>query len=125
MEDLRILIVDDIPTNVALIAAIIKKLNVRQKTAGNGEEALSLVDSFKPHIVLLDLMMPGIDGWDIIKAIREKYSKEQMAIIVTSAITDYETITECKNNGVDDFITKPIMPDMLLNSIQLNALKFI
>lgn len=125
MEDLRILIVDDIPTNVALIAAIIKKLNTRQETAGNGEEALSLIDSFKPHIVLLDLMMPGIDGWDIIKAIREKYSKEQMAIIVTSAITDYETITECKNNGVDDFITKPIMPDMLLNSIQLNALKFI
>lgn len=125
MEDLRILIVDDIPTNVALIAAIIKKLNARQETAGNGEEALSLVDSFKPHIVLLDLMMPGIDGWDIIKAIREKYSKEQMAIIVTSTITDYETITECKNNGVDDFITKPIMPDMLLNSIQLNALKFI
>ena len=125
MEDLRILIVDDIPTNVALIAAIIKKLNARQETAGNGEEALSLVDSFKPHIVLLDLMMPGIDGWDIIKAIREKYSKEQMAIIVTSAITDYETITECKNNGVEDFITKPIMPDMLLNSIQLNALKFI
>lgn len=125
MEDLRILIVDDIPTNVALIAAIIKKLNAKQETAGNGEEALSLIDSFKPHIVLLDLMMPGIDGWDIIKAIREKYSKEQMAIIVTSAITDYETITECKNNGVDDFITKPIMPDMLLNSIQLNALKFI
>lgn len=125
MEDLRILIVDDIPTNVALIAAIIKKLNARQETAGNGEEALSLIDSFKPHIVLLDLMMPGIDGWDIIKAIREKYSKEQMAIIVTSAITDYETITECKNNGVDDFITKPIMPDLLLNSIQLNALKFI
>lgn len=125
MEDLRILIVDDIPTNVALIAAIIKKLNAKQETAGNGEEALSLIDSFKPHIVLLDLMMPGIDGWDIIKATREKYSKEQMAIIVTSAITDYETITECKNNGVDDFITKPIMPDMLLNSIQLNALKFI
>lgn len=125
MEDLRILIVDDIPTNVALIAAIIKKLNARQETAGNGEEALSLIDSFKPHIVLLDLMMPGIDGWDIIKAIREKYSKEQMSIIVTSAITDYGTITECQNIGVDDFITKPIMPDLLQNSIQLNALKFI
>ena len=125
MEDLRILIVDDIPTNVALIAAIIKKLNAIQETAGNGEEALSLIDSFKPHIVLLDLMMPGIDGWDIIKAIREKYSKEQMSIIVTSAITDYGTITECQNIGVDDLITKPIMPDLLLNSIQLNALKFI
>ena len=125
MEDLRILIVDDIPTYVALIAAIIKKLNARQETAGNGEEALSPIDSFKPHIVLLDLMMPGIDGWDIIKAIREKYSKEQMSIIVTSAITDYGTITECQNIGVDDFITKPIMPDLLLNSIQLNALKFI
>ena len=124
MEDLRILIVDDIPTNVALIAAIIKKLNARQETAGNGEEALSLIDSFKPHIVLLDLMMPGIDGWDIIKAIREKSTKEQMSIIVTSAITDYGTITECQNIGVDDFITKPIMPDLLLNSIQLNALTF-
>ena len=92
-----------------------------------GEDALRVFDEENGNfdIALLDIMMPGIDGWDIIKAIREKYSKEQMSIIVTSAITDYGTITECQNIGVDDFITKPIMPDLLLNSIQLNALKFI
>lgn len=125
MEGLKILVVDDIPTNVALIAAIIKKLNVKYETANNGKEALEKLKSFSPQIILLDLMMPDIDGWDLIKIIRKDHTKEQMAIIVTSAITDHETISECERLGVNDYITKPIMPNELLNAIQLNALNII
>ncbi len=123
MDKLRILIVDDIPTNVKLISAIIKKQNAEYETAESGREALDKVESFKPQIVLLDLMMPDVNGWDIIKAIREKYTKEQMAIIVTSAITDHDNITECYDMGVDDYVAKPIVPDRLLNTIQIHATK--
>lgn len=123
MDKLRILIVDDIPTNVKLISAIIKKQNTEFETAENGKEALEKVESFKPQIVLLDLMMPDVSGWDIIKAIREKYTKEQIAIIVTSAITDHDNITECYDLGVNDYVAKPIVPDRLLNTIHVHATK--
>ncbi len=125
MENYKILIVDDVPTNVTLIAAIIKKLNVEYDTAENGEDALKKIETFKPNIVLLDLMMPDISGWDVIKTIREKYSKEQLAIIVTSAITDHENITECYDMGVNDYVAKPIVPDRLLNTIQIHAMKLV
>ena len=125
MDNYKILIVDDVPTNVTLIAAIIKKLNVEYDTAENGEDALKQIETFKPNIVLLDLMMPDISGWDVIKTIREKYSKEQLAIIVTSAITDHENITECYDMGVNDYVAKPIVPDRLLNTIQIHAMKLV
>ena len=125
MENYKILIVDDVPTNVTLIAAIIKKLNVEYDTAENGEDALKKIETVKPNIVLLDLMMPDISGWDVIKTIREKYSKEQLAIIVTSAITDHENITECYDMGVNDYVAKPIVPDRLLNTIQIHAMKLV
>ena len=125
MDNYKILIVDDVPTNVTLIAAIIKKLNVEYDTAENGEDALKKIETFKPNIVLLDLMMPDISGWDVIKTIREKYSKEQLAIIVTSAIADHENITECYDMGVNDYVAKPIVPDRLLNTIQIHAMKLV
>ena len=125
MDNYKILIVDDVPTNVTLIVAIIKKLNVEYDTAENGEDALKKIETFKPNIVLLDLMMPDISGWDVIKTIREKYSKEQLAIIVTSAITDHENITECYDMGVNDYVAKPIVPDRLLNTIQIHAMKLV
>lgn len=123
IEDYRILIVDDIPTNVALITAIISKLNAKYDKAESGKEALAKIDSFKPNIVLLDLMMPDIDGWQVIKSIRERYSKDEMIIIVTTAITDYENIADCYELGVNDYVAKPILSSRLLNTIQINANK--
>lgn len=123
MENYKILIVDDIPTNVALIAAIIKKATTNYEIAETGEEAINKIDTYKPDIILLDLMMPDVDGWDVIKHVRERYSKDEMAIIVTSAITDHDNITECYNMGINDYVAKPIVPDRLLNTIEIHAQK--
>lgn len=123
MENYKILIVDDIPTNVALIAAIIKKATTNYEIAETGEDAIKKIDTYKPDIILLDLMMPDVDGWDVIKHVREKYSKDEMAIIVTSAITDHDNITECYNMGINDYVAKPIVPDRLLNTIEIHAKK--
>lgn len=121
MEKTRILVVDDIPTNIMLIKAIIKKTDAECETAQCGSEALAKVESFKPHVVLLDLMMPDIDGWEIIRQLRGKYSKEQMAIIVTSAISDHDNVADCFKLGVNDYIEKPIVSARLLDTIKIHT----
>ena len=126
MEKCKILIVDDIPTNVTLISTIIKKkLGAEFDTALSGEEALEKIDSFKPNIIILDLMMPGMDGWDVIRAVRNRFQKSEMAIIVTSAITDKVNMTECYDLGVDDYIEKPIAQEALLSAIRTQAAKLL
>ena len=126
MEKCKILIVDDIPTNVTLISTIIKKkLGAEYDTALSGEEALEKIDSFKPNIIILDLMMPGMDGWDVIRAVRSRFQKSEVAIIVTSAITDKVNMTECYDLGVDDYIEKPIAQEALLSAIRTQAAKLL
>ena len=126
MEKYKILIVDDIPTNVTLISTIIKKkLGAEFDTALSGEEALEKIDSFKPNIIILDLMMPGMDGWDVIRAVRNRFQKSEMAIIVTSAITDKVNMTECYDLGVDDYIENPIAQEALLSAIRTQAAKLL
>lgn len=101
MKRCKILIVDDIPTNVTLISTIIKKkLDAYSDTALSGEEALKKIESFNPNIIILDLMMPGVDGWDVIRSVRSKHGKDEVAIIVTSAITDEVNMAECYDLGV-------------------------
>lgn len=121
VKDCKILIVDDVPTNVELLSAIVKTLQAKYEVAYSGVEALAKVDAFSPDIILLDLMMPDITGWKVIKEIRTKYSKKEMAIIVTSALTDHENISECYTLGIDDYVAKPILPSRIINSIMIHC----
>lgn len=126
MKKCKILIVDDIPTNVTLISTIIKKkLDAYFDTALSGEEALKKIESFNPDIIILDLMMPGVDGWDVIRSVRNKHGKDEVAIIVTSAITDEVNMAECYDLGVNDFIEKPILQNKLLDTIRRQTEKIL
>lgn len=126
MKKCKILIVDDIPTNVTLISTIIKKkLDADFDTALSGEEALKKIESFNPNIIILDLMMPGVDGWDVIRSVRSKHDKNEVAIIVTSAITDEVNMAECYDLGVNDYIEKPILQNKLLDTIRRQAEKIL
>lgn len=126
MKKCKILIVDDIPTNVTLISTIIKKkLDADSDTALSGEEALKKIESFNPDIIILDLMMPGVDGWDVIRSVRRKHGKDEVAIIVTSAITDEVNMAECYDLGVNDFIEKPILQNKLLDTIRRQTEKIL
>lgn len=126
MKKCKILIVDDIPTNVTLISTIIKKkLDADSDTALSGEEALKKIESFNPDIIILDLMMPGVDGWDVIRSVRSTHGKDEVAIIVTSAITDEVNMAECYDLGVNDFIEKPILQNKLLDTIRQQTEKIL
>lgn len=117
MEKYKVLIVDDIPDNIKIVTEMIKDFDLDVKTTNGGKEAIELVESFKPNIILLDLMMPGVNGWDVIDYVRSKYSKTEMAIIVVSLLSNKDNIDECYELGVNDYIIKPILKARLTSSL--------
>lgn len=117
MEKNKVLVVDDIQDNVNLIVDMLTEFDIDLKTTNSGKEAIELVDSWKPNIILLDLMMPLVNGWDVIDHVREKYSKSEMVIIVVSLLTNKDNIDECYDLGVNDYVTKPIIKARLVSSV--------
>lgn len=119
MSKCKVLIVDDIPDNVESVSDMIREFDFDVHKAFGGKEALEQIDSFQPNIVLLDLMMPEMNGWDIIEYIRSKYDKNQMAIIVTSLLSNKDNIDECYEMGINDYVTKPIILSRLKSSVDM------
>lgn len=112
------LIVDDIPENIQTLGEMIKDFDLDVKIAEGGQEAIDIIDSYTPDIILLDLMMPHVNGWDVIDHVREKYSKNEMVIIVVSLLNNKDNIDECYELGVNDYITKPVIKARLTSSIE-------
>lgn len=118
MDKYKVLIVDDITENVNSLKDMIKDFDVDVKTANGGKEAIELVDTYVPNIILLDLMMPQVNGWDVIDHVREKYSKSEMIIIVVSLLSNKDNIDECYELGVNDYIAKPVIKARLTSSVE-------
>lgn len=118
MNKYKVLIVDDIPENIQTLGEMIKDFDLDVKIAEGGQEAIDIIDSYTPDIILLDLMMPHVNGWDVIDHVREKYSKNEMVIIVVSLLNNKDNINECYELGVNDYITKPVIKARLTSSIE-------
>lgn len=118
MNKYKVLIVDDIPENIQNLGEMIKDFDLNVKIAEDGKEAIDIIDTFTPDIILLDLMMPGVNGWDVIEHVREKYSKNEMVIIVVSLLNNKDNIDECYAMGINDYIAKPVIKARLTSSIE-------
>ena len=118
MNKYKVLIVDDIPENIQNLGEMIKDFDLDVKIAEGGQEAIDIIDSYTPDIILLDLMMPRVNGWDVIDHVRKKYSKNEMVIIVVSLLNNKDNIDECYNMGINDYITKPVIKARLTSSIE-------
>lgn len=112
-----VLAVDDIPMNLLLISKILSRLNITISTATNGREALEFIEKNKPSLVLLDLMMPEIDGYEVLKRIRENPATKDMRVVILSALNSNEDIVKGFNMGANDFITKPIILEKLTSCV--------
>jgi CheY-like chemotaxis protein len=112
-----VLIVDDIPVNIILLKTMLTRTNVRMLTATNGEEALSIVRQSKPELILLDIQMPVMNGWEVLKAIKEDPQLSKTIVIVVSAYTSPEDIDQSMKLGAAGFIKKPVIMDILLSSV--------
>ena len=120
----NILAVDDIPLNLLLVQKMLSRLKFEIRTAATGQQALDAVAERKPDLILLDLMMPGIDGFEVIKRLREDPATANIRIIILSALNSNEDVVRGFDLGANDFIMKPIIMEKLLNSV-FTQLRFV
>lgn len=112
-----VLAVDDIQLNLLLLKKMLSKFNFTLQTASSGQQTLDMVAEKKPDLILLDLMMPGIDGFEVIQRLRANPETQDIHIIILSALNSHEDIVKGFKLGANDFITKPIIMEKLFNSV--------
>ena len=112
-----ILVVDDIPLNQLLVTKMLSRYNFRIKTAANGQQALDTVAEEKPDLILLDLMMPIMDGFQVIEHLRADPDTADLQVVILSALNSSEDIVKGFNVGANDFLTKPIIMEKLLTCV--------
>jgi signal transduction histidine kinase len=103
----NILIVDDVPANLRLLDHILKDKGYKVRPVPNGTLALQVAEKEKPDIILLDVMMPDIDGFEVCRRIKENPKLNDVPIIFISALNDTNDIVKALTSGGADFITKP------------------
>jgi CheY-like chemotaxis protein len=112
-----VLAVDDIPLNLLLVEKMLSRFNFKFRKATNGQLALDAVAQEKPDLILLDLMMPGIDGFEVIRRLRANPETADIQIVILSALTSNEDIIKGFDVGANDFIMKPIIMEKLLTCV--------
>ena len=113
MDAPKILIVDDEPDIVAFLSYNLRSKGYTIATAGDGAEAIRTARSFRPDLILMDVMMPVKDGISAVKELRQHPDFENTSIILLTALTDEKSEIEGLRIGADDYIAKPIKPDLL------------
>ena len=104
----QILIVDDNETNRCLLTARLDAEGYETVEAENGEKALEIVREIVPDVILLDVMMPKIDGFEVCRRLKDRYNTWFVPIIMVTARTDSQDVVTGLNAGADEYLTKPI-----------------
>lgn len=113
----KILVVDDSPDNVFLIQTILEEEGYDISTAENGPSALAQIEQSPPQLVLLDVMMPGMDGFEVTQRIRQNIKLPFIPILLITAY-DQPSVAQGLDMGADDFIRKPVEVDELLARVR-------
>jgi putative two-component system response regulator len=107
----KILLVDDEPANLKLLEAILKSKGYRIVTATNGQEALQRVAEERPDVILLDVMMPIMNGFEVARALKAARETSHIPIIMITAMEDRQTRIQGLAAGAEDFLNKPVDKD--------------
>jgi two-component system, OmpR family, phosphate regulon response regulator PhoB len=109
----RVLVVDDEPDITALVAYHLAKVGYRVSTASNGSEALKAAADQRPDVVVLDLMLPGLSGLDVLQALRKQDETRDVGVILLTARREEIDRIRGLSLGADDYLTKPFSPQEL------------
>ncbi|MFH0985746.1 MAG: response regulator [Candidatus Omnitrophota bacterium] len=112
----KLLIVDDEVEICEFLKSFFEDRDFKVMVAHNGAQALEQVDLFKPEVVLLDIQMPGLDGLQTLKKIKELHSR--VKVIMVTAVETQEKIEEAMRLGADNYITKPLSLEYLEKDVQ-------
>ena len=108
-----LLVVDDIEANRELLARRLKKLGHRVSIAEDGEQALAMLGEQPFDLVLLDITMPGMDGYQVLETMKSDARYSELPVVMVSAIDEAESITRCLDLGADDYLPKPFDPAVM------------
>ena len=121
-EKSRILIADDNPTNVELLEVYLADVDCEIAIAVDGHDTLEKVKSFKPDLILLDIMMPKLSGFEVCKKLKGDPATKGIMILMVTALNELGDIERAVNAGTDDFLSKPVNKLELLKRVE-NMLK--
>ena len=114
----KILCVDDEPMNLELLEALLAPAGYEVLQAASGEQALALIRTANPDLVLLDIMMPGLSGYDVLKQIRADKKIRDIPVVMVTALKDVEDRVRALEAGCDDFLSKPFEKNELLARVK-------
>ncbi len=111
---MKILVIDDDPAMTELVKILLTSADHEVMTTNSGRDGVAIVKSESPDVILLDLMMPEMDGWQVCKSIR-KFS--ETPIIILSALDNPGMVAKALDSGADDYIIKPVPSGVLIAHI--------
>lgn len=109
----RVLIVDDVESNRMILEEIIRSMGCEPMSAENGKQALELLNESMPHLILTDISMPGMDGYELCRILKSKENTREIPVVFISAFDEPEDIVNGFRLGGEDYITKPFIPELV------------
>jgi CheY-like chemotaxis protein len=119
MTKSKILIADDNPTNVELLEVYLADLDCEIRIAVDGRDTLDKVASFQPDLILLDIMMPKLSGFEVCKKIKGDPQTRQIMVLMVTALNEQGDIERAVKAGCDDFLSKPVNKLELVTRVKL------
>ena len=120
MTETKILVVDDDPNSRDIVQTFLEAKGYEVITAADGKDALAQLEEFRPVLVLLDVMMPGMDGWEVARVIKNHPDFGRTRVVMLTARSDFSDKTEGLRAGADDYIVKPIRLEDLAERVEKN-----
>ncbi len=114
-----IMVVDDSPDLVEIVRLTLEGKGFNVRCAYNGKELLAALEKEKPDLILLDVMMPGMDGFEVLIRLKWNPATASIPVILLTAKVQYEDVIKGYERGADLYITKPFTPTQLLDGINL------
>jgi two-component system, OmpR family, response regulator ResD len=108
---MKVLTIDDDPALTELLSLLLRTRGHEAYLANSGEEGIKIIRQFSPEVVILDLMMPGMDGWQVCTAVRE-FSR--VPILILSALDSPGMVASALDAGADDYLVKPVPAGVLV-----------
>ena len=117
----KVLAVDDESDILLIVRAALQSEGIEVATAGNGEDGLALAAEFMPEVIILDVMMPGMDGFEVVQRLRENDKTRDIPVVMLTGVSDSSRIKTALDNGVSHYLVKPFEIHELLATVERAA----
>lgn len=115
----RILLVDDNPADLELLSAYLEELDVEVRTAPEGRDALAQAATFQPNVIVLDVLMPGLTGWEVCRQLKSDHATRGISVLMVTALGELGDIERAVDAGADDLVTKPVGKQEFLKRVTI------